>query len=190
MSRLVDLWKFLIDHDLPNWVSLFVSLVVWPPITAVIVLWWSRRTRQTLPHFLVTLTAGQGTIDNHPVSGVYIKFINQTRSIAYLSRARLIEMPRNFSVSPLASRDIARAWRELSLGIPPNYAFDRYETILQTDIGHDRAIAFIATSQPPEDELYDYRPPRWRRLLGRPKYFRLEYVVVIGDKKYQISTVY
>ncbi len=190
MSCLANLWQFIKANDLPNWVSLLVSLVIWPPIAAALVVLWSRRTRQNVPHFLVTLTAAQGAIGNQTGPGVVITFINQTGSIAYLSRARLIETPKNFSVPSAASRDVARAWRELALAIPPNNTFDRYETILQTDIQNDRAIAFIATTQPPEEEFYAHRPSLWRRLLRWPKYFRLDYVVVIGDQKFLVSTTY
>lgn len=190
MSSLNELWALSKANDLPNWVSLFVSLFIWPPIAAAIVVLWSRRSRQSVPHFLVTLTAMQGAIGDQSGPGVAITFINQTGSVAYLSRARLIEVTKNFSVPPAASRDLARAWRELALAIPPNGAFDRYETILQTDIQHDRAVAFIATFRLPEEEFYEHRPSLWRRLMRCPKYFRLDYVVVIGEKKFLVSTIY
>ncbi len=190
MSCFANLWQFIKANDLPNWVSLLVSLFIWPPIAAAIVILWSQRTRQSVPHFLVTLTAAQGAIGQQTGPGVVITFINQTGSIAYLSRARLIETPRNFSVPAAASRDVARAWRELALAVPPGTTFNRYETILQTDIEHGRATAFIATTQPPEEAFYAHRPSLWRRLLWSPKYFRLDYVVVIGEKKFLVSTVY
>jgi hypothetical protein len=44
--------------------------------------------------------------------------------------------------------------------------------------------------RPPEEEFYAHRPSLWRRLLRWPKYFRLDYVVVIGDKKFLVSTMY
>jgi hypothetical protein len=190
MSYFANLWALLKSNDLPNWVSLLVSLFIWPPIAAAIVVLWSRRTRQSVPHFLVTFTPAQGTIGNQFGPGVVITFINRTGSVAYLSRAHLIEMPKRFPVPPAASRDVARAWRELALAIPPSFTFDRYETILQTNIQLDRAIAFIATAQAPGKEFYDHRPPIWRRWLRWPKYFTLDYVVVIGDEKFLISMVY
>jgi hypothetical protein len=180
-------WQYLKDNDLPNWISLIVGLFVWPPIAAAIVVLWSRRTLQSVPHFLVTLTPGAATIGSQSHPGVDINFINQTGSVAYLSRARLIEVATNFPVPVAASRDLARAWRQLVLAIPPSPAFDRYECILQTN---ERAKAFIATTQVPDQAFYSHRPAVWRRWLRCPKYFRLEYVVVIGDKKFLVSTIY
>jgi hypothetical protein len=40
-----------------------------------------------------------------------------------------------------------------------------------------------------EPEFYQYNTPLWRRLLRQPKYFVLEYTVMVGEKKYRVSTI-
>jgi hypothetical protein len=98
---------------------------------------------------------------------------------------------KRFPVPVAASRDIARGWRELVLAFPADEVeFNQYECILQTNVRNGRAAASIAVTQPPTEAFYSYRPGRFRRWFGVPKYFRLEYIVVVGEKKFSVATIY
>jgi hypothetical protein len=74
----------------------------------------------------------------------------------------------------------------LVFAIPPNLHHDSHECILQTD---GTAVASIAVKEPMDETFYSYRPTLLRRCFGRPKYFLLEYVVVVSEKKFSVATV-
>jgi hypothetical protein len=186
-----DFWEYLKDHDAPNWFVFFFSLIVWPPIVWAIAYWWTTRKRQSVPGFLVTPTPGQITIGSKPYDAVILTFINQTGSVVYLSRAKLKAVRRNFHIPIAASRDLAFGWHELvfALASAPD-SFNNYECVLQTDVTNGRVMAAIAVMKSPQDTFYSYRPGLLRRLFRWPRYFQIEYVVVVADKKFSVAMVY
>jgi hypothetical protein len=187
LQYLSGFWQYLKDHDASNWFVIFFSLVAWP----LALYWWAHRKRQNFPNFLVTFNPFQigivtpiGIGASH--NAVLLTYINQTRSTVYLSRARLKEVPKNFPVPQSASRDV-QGWREQTLAVPSNpNVFDQYECILQTS---DRAYSAIAIAHPMDNAFYSHRPTLLRRFFG-PKYFVLEYSLVVGEKKVSVATVY
>jgi hypothetical protein len=68
--------------------------------------------------------------------------------------------------------------------------FNHYECILQTDVAGGRAYSAIALDHSMDSAFYSYRPTLIRRCFHSPKYFVLEYSLVVGEKKVSISTVY
>jgi hypothetical protein len=187
---IVAIWQYLKDHDASNWFVIIFSIFVWPAILSIFFFWVANRKRQNVPHFLVTFTPTKIQIGPDPHDAVLLTFINQTGSIVYLSRARLTEVQKTFPIPIAASRDMARGQRELVFLNPASQIHDHYECILQTDATNGRAIASIAVKQQMDELFYSYRPAMLRRLLSCPKYFLLEYVVVVGEKKFSVATVY
>jgi hypothetical protein len=183
LDWLCDAWDYQKAHDASNWFVIMFSLILWPAA----LYWWNNRKTQSVPGFLVTFTAIQVAIGQELFEAVMLSFINRTGSVVYLSRARLTEVQKNFPVPVAASRDMARGWRELVFAIPPNLHHDSHECILQTD---GRAVASIAVKEPMDETFYSYRPTLLRRCFGRPKYFLLEYVAVVGEKKFSVATIY
>ena len=180
---LAGIWLYLKSHDAPNWIAIFISLFVWPPILWGITYWLVTRRRQNVSDFLVTFTPSKIAIGDSDYDAITLTFINQTGSIVYLSHARLREVKKRFEVPVAASRDMARGQRELVFAIPPSTKFDQYECILQTDVTHGRVLASIAIKNPMDDAFYSYRPCVLRRWFWAPKYFLLEYVIMVGQKK-------
>jgi hypothetical protein len=186
-----DGWQYLKDNDAPNWFVFFFGLVVWPLAISIFAYLWTNMPRQSFRGFRVTFSPTRVTIDGTQHDAVLLTFINQTGSTAYLFRARLREVRRRFPVAQEASRDIAGGWRELLMSTnPTNGSFVRYECILQTDVSGGRAYAAIAVKQPMNEKFYSHRPAFWRRWLRRPKYLMLEYLVVVGDRKSFVASVY
>jgi hypothetical protein len=183
-----DWWTYLKENDAPNWFAIGFSLVVWPSVLSLFVFFWRNRKRQNVPRFLVTFAPIQISIGAASGNAVALSFINQTGSVAYLHRAQLTEVQKRFPVPKEASRDMASGGRELTFALVANpQVFTHYECILQTN---ERATAAIAIQQPMDDAFYSYRPSWLRRLLTCPKYFLLEYVVVVGRTQYSVATVY
>jgi hypothetical protein len=190
---ILDIWQYLKDNDAPNWFVIVISLFVWPVALSAFFYWWNNRTKQSVPDFKVTFTpTTRITIDGLDYDAVQLNFINQTGSIVYLHHGRLREVRKNFPIPSAASRNMADGKRELIFARSPtppnqNVRFDLYECILQTnEIVH----AALATNQIMDDKFYSYRPRLLRRWLRLPKYFLLEYVVVVGEKKFSVATVY
>jgi len=186
-----EFWQYLKDNDAPNWFVIFFSLIFWPGCSFLLTYWWAHRKRQSFPKFLVTLNPFLMTIGAAPYDAVLLTYINQTGSIVYLSHARLREVQKNFPVAQIASRD-AQGWREQTFALPTNPAgsFDHYECILQTDVLNGRVCSAIAVKHPMDGAFYSYRPTMLRKWFGFPKYFLLEYTIVVGEKKVSIATVY
>ena len=61
------------------------------------------------------------------------------------------------------------------------------ECILQTN---ERAMCCVAVEGQLDASFHNHRS-RWiRRFFRCPKYYRLEYTAMVGEKKYTVSTVY
>lgn len=190
-------WEYLKEHDASNWFVIIFSVFFWPAVLAIGTYWWAHHKRHSIPHFLVTFNPSQIQINGTPYEAVLLTFINQTGSIVYLYHVRLREVQKNFPVPKAASRDMARGWRELVLALPQpqtsssqQSSYEHYEVVLQTDPKSGRAYAVIAITQQMDDSFYAYRTPRWRRLFSWPKYFLIEYDIVVGERKYSVATVY
>jgi hypothetical protein len=187
VESIYNVWQFLKVHDAPNW----FGIVIWPLVLSIFAYWWTHRKKQSVRHFRVTFSPEAISIGEALCSAVALTFINQTGSIAYLSHARLKENMRHFPVPKQASRDMADGWRELVFALPPYYVeFNQYECLLQTDVANGRVKAAIAVTTQMDEGFYSHRPTLWRRLLRYPKYFLLEYVVVVGETKHSVQTVY
>jgi hypothetical protein len=180
---MVHFWGWLQAHDLPNWFTFLFSLIVWP----LVLYWWNTRKVQSVPHFEVSPQQGKTTIDGQSLDAIYFTFTNRTGSVVYLSRARLQACKKRFPIPVVAARDISRGWRELKFNKSSPGRFADDECILQTN---DRVMTSIAVSQPMSQAFYSYHPGLVRRCLGLPKYFLLEYTVMVGKRKYFVQTVY
>jgi hypothetical protein len=99
----------------------------------------------------------------------------------------LREQPRNFPVSNAAARDVAGGWRELNLRFPHEETFTRQEVVLQTN---QRVFGSIAVLKTMDSDFYGHRANWFRRIFHLPKYFQLEYAVMIGRRQYSVSTIY
>jgi len=194
MRVLCDLWQYLKDHDASNWFVIIFSVFFWPAVLSLIAYWWAHHKRQNIPHFLVTFKPYSMLIDGVAYDAVLLTFINQTGSIVYLYHVRLREVRKHFPVPKAASRDMAGGWRELVLALPSptiqNTTFEHYEVVLQTDPKGGRAFAAIAIAKQMDEEFYLHRPQRWRRFFGCPKYFWIEYDIVVGERKFSVATAY
>ena len=101
---------------------------------------------------------------------------------------RLRENYRNFPIPFAAVRGISGGWRELKFQAQNSNALIDQERVLHTG---QNAVTSIAVSQPLRDAFYNtYRPGWFRKLIRRPKYFVLEYIVMVADKKCSVATVY
>lgn len=186
MKVIGELWNWLKENDASNWVAIVFSLFAWP----LFLRWLDARTKQGIPHLEIKLDPGQTQINGQNLNAVNFTFTNLTGRIIYLSLARLRERSRNFPVPQAAARGTYGAWREVKFAFPqPSrpVILDQHQIVLQTSAS---AVSNMAVSRLMDDRFYSHRPGWIRRWLRCPKYFRLEYIAMVGDKKYSIAMIY
>jgi hypothetical protein len=134
----------------------------------------------------VRFAAGEININGNSHAAVAIDAINHTGSVVYLTGGRIKRCSSSFSVHIDASRDIAEGSYHLAF-MDENGHFSQRERTLQTN---ETARTAIATTSPLEESFYTFRAPWYRRLVQARKYFVLEYVAMVGRKKYSVRTLY
>jgi hypothetical protein len=168
---------FLVCLDGP---SLFIGGTQAKSKASLSLTWFTGKAKQ----------AAIGTqLSNPQFHAIDFEFINKTGSVAYLSRARLRENKKRFPIPKDAAKEISGGWHELKFQQPGTALLTEHECILQTN---KSITTNIAISRPMDNAFYSYRPS-WvwlRRRFRRPKYFLLQYTVVVGEKKYSVETVY
>jgi hypothetical protein len=192
-EQLKDIFLFIKKYDIPNWFVLLFTGIAWPFVLFL----WNRRRVQNISNLEISLTARTINLwreefyaddtktridDIHPA--LWLKFSNQTGSTVYLSNARLLKCTKLLNVARTSTRDLSAAY-ELNFSLGEN--LDQRQIILQTNSQAETAIALDSN---PSTEMLSFNPRLWRRILKCPKYFCLEYVAMVGKKRYNVSTIY
>jgi hypothetical protein len=182
---MLSIWHWLKANDLPNWIALTISSLVGP----FLVLWWDRRTVQSVTGLEVARSPGNveivsGAVRNaHPT--VTLDFINHTGSVAYITDASVKVNSSAVRVPTDASLDTGRGTHHIAF-MDPNGQFTIRELTLQPK---ERGRAGIVLTSPMPEAFYAYIAPWYRRWLGRPKYFKLYYAAMVGKDRYTIAMV-
>ncbi|MBS0366353.1 MAG: hypothetical protein JSR67_11085 [Proteobacteria bacterium] len=182
MTKLVmDTWNWIQVHDLPNWIAMLISVIAWP---LIVILWQHRRTNG-VPGLEVHFFAGKIKIGGKEYSAVDVQFTNHTGAVTYVSNVRVRSLTEAFWVPPDAARDINQNSYHLKF-IDDAGGFTRREATLQTS---GSAKTCMPSGIMPL-EFYQYSPRAIRRWFRRPKYFVLEYTVMVGTSRHLVATLY
>ena len=182
------IWCWLKDNDLPNWVAVAISSVMWP----VLLLWWNKRKIQSISDLELVISPGSVEIIvspgdfRSPFPTVTLEFINHTGSVVYITGASVRVNPKTMRVPPDAARDVGRRTHHVSF-LDGNNQLTIREQTLQTK---ERTRGAIVLSEPMSPDFYEYSAPLWRRFLGRPKYFVLYYTAMVGRARHFVATVH
>jgi len=181
----VSLWHWLKANDLPNWISVVFTAVIWP---VALIAWNGRRVHNVA---MLELHPRPGEIQIYGKShvAVALDFTNHTKSLVYLTGLRIKPCSATFPVSVDVRRDMATGTHDLSFLVPHTEGvsvFKCREMTLQTGTTSTTAVG-VERAMP--EEFYRYKPPRWRRWLRIPKYFVLEYTALVGSTRYRVRTV-
>jgi hypothetical protein len=169
-------------NDLPNWLALAFTVVLWPSA----LLAWNRRWVNGVPGLEVRFAKGSIRIGSNPHEAIDIQFTNHTGSVVYISNGRIRNCTAAFVVPLDADRDIAQNSHHLAF-IDETGNFRMREVTLQTNAAAKTCIA--APSGMPES-FYRYAPPWYARVVRRQKYFVLEYVAMVGTSRHSVATLY
>lgn len=180
VEQLKKIFLFIKIHDIPNWFALLFTGIAWP----LVLFLWNTRKIQNIPNLEVSPVAGILTIGSTTYPALWLRFSNQTNSIAYLSNARLFKCTRRLGVASASTRDLSGAY-ELNFSAGGN--LNQRQIILHTNCQTETSIALDSN---PSAAMLSFKPRLWRRLLRCPKYFCLEYIALVGKKRYNVSTIY
>ena len=178
-----NLWSWLRIHDIPNSLGFLFSLIVWP----LVLFWWHHRKRNSIPGLEVHFTKGAITINGSDHSAVSVTITNHTGSVVYISGPSIRRCSKFFPIPTQAAADIGGDSHHLAFYPPGGNQLRLREITLQTN---DAAQTEIPVTNPPEESFYKHRSNLFRRLLHWPRYFILEYVAMVGTKRYLVSTIY
>jgi hypothetical protein len=181
-SWLLAAWNWLRANDLPNWLALAFTAVLWP----VALLVWHRRKVQAAPGLEVHFKPGTISIGQVSHAAVDVRMTNHTGSVVYVSGARIRKCSHAFPVPIDAARDVGDDSYHLKF-ITPSGAFELRETTLQTGESAQSCMP-IAAALP--EVFYTHRPSWLARRFRVPKYFVLEYTAMVGTTRYAVATVY
>jgi hypothetical protein len=182
LRMIADGLHWMKANDIPNWIVLLFTAIVWPIVLFI----WQRRTVNNVSGLEVRLSPGNIHINGQPHNAVSIDVINHTGAVVYVTGARIKSCSAHFPVPAAASRDIAEGSYHLAF-IDPTGQFSQRELTLQTNQTSRTAIPVTSAFG---QSFYTYRAPWYRRLVRAKKYFVLEYVAMVGKKRYSVRTLY
>jgi len=183
MENLKLFWVWLKTNDLPNWVTILFSLIIWP----LALFAWNKRTVRNIPNLQISISKGKMRMGEVETDSLILNFLNNTGSIIYLTNVRIADCSKEFSVHPIASRDIAELSHELKFVNKEKKEFCERQIILQTNQENCTSLG-VDLSLP--DNLFTFKPSWWRKCFQIRKYFTLEYIAMVGGKRYKVKTIY
>ena len=180
---LVKSWYlWMKSNDLPNWIILLFTAIFWP----LLLFAWTKRKKRSIPNLQVSLDQCTVKMNGKDYQGVSFTFLNNTGSIVYLTNVELKKCSRHFPVDPHAFRDFVRLSHELKFFDEIEKKYIKRQITLQTNQEATTCIALSSLN----DAVFSFRPSCLRRLIGIRKYFRLEYVAMVGSQRCRVSTTY
>jgi hypothetical protein len=182
LSPLAKLWDQLRANDVPNWIAMAFSLVVWP---LVLFAWQHRRVR-SIQGLEVHFMPGTITIAGKAFPAVDVRFTNHTGSVVYISNVRIRNCSALFPVPTDAARDVSSDSYHMKFNNGDG-AFIHREVTLQTS---GSAQTCMPASAPPGSSFLTYTSPWYLRLLRRRRYFVLEYTALVGVTRRFVTTRY
>ena len=173
------MWDYLKTHDVPNWIVLFFSLLVWPMILCL----WNKRTEPWIRNLLIGVDPAGGVIPTgESCPYLVIEFDNNTGENVYIANAAIrvtnrIEAHRN------ADKDISTQYYTLKFAEKSGEPFSRLQVTLSTG-------QRVTTGLPLSNEYLnnDKHTTLFTELKSHKshkiwaKYFTLRFDTMIGDR--------
>jgi hypothetical protein len=186
-NLLVNANSWAKSHDLSNWGVVIFTVILWPTVLSLGLLWWSRRKVNNISGLMISFTPSPGVAMGGNFPAVTIFFENQTSSVVYVNGPQIRNCTERFQIPTEAVRDIGENAHPLSFLNRNTGIFEDHQTTLQTS-GKAETVIAVTTQMP--QSFYRYKTSLLRRIFRRPNYFIIEYTAMVGDRKYSVSTVY
>jgi hypothetical protein len=170
--------------DIANWMALTISFLA-AIASSLATKWWVRRWQHCVPGLDVVREKSNGRIDDAPAPSLKFRFLNNTGTLIFIQHPRLLSVTKRLPLHPGTWMDSATGSCELKFLNPSTKVFERRHTIIET---HAEAETAICAAGELDLKVLHYTSPSWRRFFRRPKFFILEYVVIVDGKVVRVRT--
>jgi|SRR6516162_1182230 hypothetical protein len=150
-SFFVRIYCWMETNDLPNWLVLLFTAILWPSV----LIWWNRRKVNTIRGLRVSFAPSSLTIGVNPYASVDIIFTNNTGFVVFLSYVRIKRFSSLVTV-PLDTsgvRDISSNAIDMTFFDPSRKIFHLRQVTLDT--GSDAKVSIAVSAQLP-NSFYVY----------------------------------
>ena len=175
-NMLLTIWFWFKSHDLPNWIVLIFSIIVWP----LALFLWSKRAVGAVRNLQVVVAQAGGFIPTgEQCPYLVINFNNNTGEVVYLSNLA-IKVSSKVKAHPNADKDISTGCYTLKFAIKAGDPFDKLQATLDT--GGRVSTGLPLSSDYKHDEVTELvnRMRNYRRNGIISKFFTLQFDCMIG----------
>jgi hypothetical protein len=174
-----QIWNYLKVHDLPNWIVLCFSLIVWP----IVLYLWNRRTYSSIRNLQIIVDPAGGVIPTgESCPYLVFRFENKTGENVYIANAT-IKVTDLINPHPNADKDLSTGNYALKFAEREGESFFRLQTTINTGNRVTTGLP-LSESYSKEDGLKSLintlRSHKSNRLFS--KYFTLQFDTMIGGK--------
>ncbi len=128
MNILLNIWNWFKFNDLPNWIVVIFSIVVWP----IALFLWNKRTVGAVRNLQVVVTPAGGVIPTgEQCPYLVLKFNNNTGEVVYLSNLA-IKVSYIVKAHPNADKDISTGNHVLKFALKDGDNFDKLQATINT----------------------------------------------------------
>jgi len=179
---ILNLFQELKKYDIPNIIVVCFTGIFWP----LVLFMWNRRVVNNIKNLEVSLSFDyEVKVKNKSLQGVIFTFLNNTGSIVYLTNARITKSTNRFKISTDCSKDIAESSYELKFSNEAGVV-DKRQITIQTNEKVYTCIGIHSF----DGKIKSYSSNYIRKIFKYPKYFCLNYVAMVGEKKYHVLTTF
>lgn len=182
-----SIFHFFRRNDIPNWIAILLTTIIIP----LILLFWNNRTYSHIPGLEITFKLGRGQVDGESCPYLDIIFFNRTGKVVFLTDVKLVDFNSdNITIHEKASLDIVSHSFVLKFVDEHTNQFLNSYVILQTN---DSAVTGLPipinyNGNKGKDLMNNLNSYKGRS--GGTKFFNLEYIALVGDKKYKVKFKY
>ncbi|MFA5125335.1 MAG: hypothetical protein WC409_05870 [Candidatus Omnitrophota bacterium] len=176
-------WEYLKEHDVPNWLAIIFTLIVWP--LALII--WNKRYIRGIRNLQILIDSSRGTIPTGESCPYLIfRIKNNTGERIYITDLSLV-LSRQIRAHPNADRDISTGGYTLKFAEKAGDPFFRFYITIDTQ---QEAITGFPLRVDYDDQalrtlIMELRNYRRNGIIAR--YFILQFDCMVGKKHHKVK---
>lgn len=179
LNSILSILEWPASHDISNTVALILTSMLLP----LVLYWYDNCWATRIPGLELSIDPGRWPSGE---DSIVITFRNNTGSVVYITRPCLIPQAGTFRVHSSATRNLSDGSHKLEFENGAGQ-FVIKEVTIQTG-GNIRTG--LALDAPLDLSVRQHICPWWRRLLRWPRFFRIQFIAMVGDRKHKISLVH
>ncbi len=176
MTGAMQIFNFLKQNDLPNWIAAAFTIIVWP----LAIFLWNRRSVGSIRNLDIIISPAKGTIQTgESTPYLIIELHNKTGQVIHLTNA-VINPTKNLKANDDAEKDLATGSYTLKFSKGSGDAFARLRVTIETGSRVTTGLP-LSTAYSQEEANRQINLMRSHRPFGlRSKYFVMKYDALVG----------